>query len=115
MSRPKACQMDRTTLLREIKTRLERAPGDRLAAVVLYGSEARGEARADSDIDIDLLVVVRPFFDIRASVEAVVPLAIDSGRLIHPTVTSDSTLELSDFPKRPPAAARRLVIDRRSD
>jgi len=42
-------------LLKEIKTHLAAAYGDRLRGVVLYGSEARGDCRPDSDIDIALV------------------------------------------------------------
>ncbi len=42
----------RKQLLAAVKERLREALGDRLKAVILYGSEARGEARPDSDIDV---------------------------------------------------------------
>ena len=43
--------------LSEAKARLEALYGDRLDRIILYGSHARGDARADSDVD--LLVVLR--------------------------------------------------------
>jgi predicted nucleotidyltransferase len=45
------------TLLTELKLKLQKLYGDRLFTLLLYGSVARGEANADSDIDI--LVVLR--------------------------------------------------------
>jgi uncharacterized protein len=48
--------MDRQELLRQIKQRLQAAYGPRLKGLVLYGSEARGEARPDSDYDFLVLL-----------------------------------------------------------
>lgn len=53
--------------LAEAKARLEEMFGERLDRLVLYGSHARGDARADSDVDV--LVVLRggyePYTEIR--------------------------------------------------
>ena len=48
-------------IVRSLRRELKRIFGDQLEMVILYGSQARGEARPDSDIDI--LVVVRDELD----------------------------------------------------
>jgi len=44
-------------ILDELKLRLSDLYGDRLAQLILYGSQARGEASEDSDIDV--LIVLK--------------------------------------------------------
>jgi predicted nucleotidyltransferase len=48
-------------ILQALRLELKQVLGDQLETVILFGSQARGEARTDSDIDI--LVVVRDEFD----------------------------------------------------
>lgn len=49
------------TILLELKERLAEVLGDQFVSVRLFGSYARGEERADSDIDV--LVLVRQIDD----------------------------------------------------
>jgi predicted nucleotidyltransferase len=48
--------MSAEALVKRIRRDLEAAFGDRLKGVVLYGSEARGEAGSDSDVDVLVLL-----------------------------------------------------------
>ena len=77
--------MDREELLNRIKERLEDVYGDRLQGIVLYGSEARGEAEPDSDIDLLVLLKgpIEAWNDIRTNVDALYDLQLEVIRPIH--------------------------------
>lgn len=71
-------------LLREIRAVLERHYGQRFKGLILYGSTARGDADAESDID--LLVLLDPPMDYAAELHQLIdllyPLQLQSERLI---------------------------------
>jgi predicted nucleotidyltransferase len=72
-------------LLDELRELLVGAFGDRLHGVVLFGSEARGEAGAESDID--LLVVLDHLSadygdELERGLAAVYPVALRLGRRV---------------------------------
>ena len=48
-------------ILMELRTGLEQLYDDRLVGVIVFGSQARGDATSESDIDV--LVVLRPPVD----------------------------------------------------
>ena len=79
--------MTREQLLAEIRVRLEEAHGERLRGIVLYGSEARGEAGPDSDIDLLVLLdgPIDYLRDLERNIDALYPLTLEFGRPISPT------------------------------
>jgi len=91
--------MDPEKLNRELKRRLRDAFGDRLTGVVIYGSEARGEASEDSDIDVMVLLQgpLSLWEDIKTGVEATYDLAVELGRPIHPDPVDREDYEKGEF------------------
>jgi predicted nucleotidyltransferase len=65
-------------LLAEVKSDLVKLYGDRLVAVVLYGSQARGEAGSQSDVDIAMVLkdYGRDFIEIDRTSEIVARLSL---------------------------------------
>jgi predicted nucleotidyltransferase len=76
--------------LDQIRPRLERAFGERLRGVILYGSRARGDHGPDSDLDL-LVLLDGPIAlakDIGTTVHALYPLQLEVDYPIHATPTS---------------------------
>lgn len=71
-------------LLQELKSQLQALYGDRLFSALLYGSVARGEATADSDIDV--LVVLKekvlPVQEIRRMADIRLHFLLEFGELV---------------------------------
>jgi predicted nucleotidyltransferase len=72
-------------MLKQVKSALQVAFGDRLQGVILYGSEARREASRDSDVDLLILLTgpVDEGADSWASIRALYPLVLELERPIH--------------------------------
>ena len=88
-------------LLNELKERLAAAYGDRLYAVVLFGSEARGDAGPDSDID--LLAVLETLTgdygdELERRLAAVHPVALRLGRRVSVKPLTREEFERGDSP-----------------
>jgi uncharacterized protein len=62
-------------ILTEVRQHLETLYGDRLSSLLLYGSQARNEARDDSDID--LLVALHEPFDVLLEIDRTTPFIAD--------------------------------------
>ena len=61
--------------LDEARRRLDALYGDRLVRVVLYGSQARGDAHDDSDVDV--LVVLKGPVNVIAELKRLVQIELD--------------------------------------
>jgi len=79
--------MDRHALLQQVRSLLRNVFGERLCGVVLYGSEARGDAHDDSDIDF--LVLLKGPIDVGRDIDAITratyPLMLEIDRIIDAT------------------------------
>ena len=92
--------MDSPTLLAEIKARLATVFGDRLRGVVLYGSEARGTAQPDSDIDV-LVLLEGPIdygVELRSIIRALYDLVLSLERPIDAKPVDVAAYEAGRYP-----------------
>jgi len=92
--------VDRHELLGAIKRRLLNAHGRRLRGVVLYGSEVRGEARPDSDID-RLVLLEGPIdygADLRTNIDALYDLVLAVERPISAKPVDVAAYEAAEYP-----------------
>jgi predicted nucleotidyltransferase len=67
--------IDDDLILTRVRSALIRLYGDRIERMVLFGSHARGDARADSDYDI--AVFLRDLTDVRAERDRLARLSTD--------------------------------------
>lgn len=91
--------MNRDEMLKQVKALLQEAFGDRLRGVILYGSEARGTADPDSDIDLLVLLAGPVQFgrDLRTCIHALYPLVLELDRPIHAKPTDVNEYEAQEF------------------
>jgi predicted nucleotidyltransferase len=87
-------------VLSRMKSRLQIAFGERLQAVILYGSEARHEAAADSDVDLLVLLTgpVNHGEDSWTCIRALYPLVLELERPIHAKPTDVLAYEAQEMP-----------------
>jgi predicted nucleotidyltransferase len=87
-------------VLKQVKLRLQAAFGDRLQGVILYGSEARHEAKKDSDVDLLVLLTgpVDHGKDSWTCIRALYPLVLEMERPIHAKPTDALAYEAQEMP-----------------
>ncbi len=94
-------QNELNKLLAELKAELKALYGSRLVAVILYGSHARGEAGAHSDLDVAMVLTDydRDFIEIdrTSEIAARYSLAYDSALSLIPVRENSWRLKQSPF------------------
>lgn len=84
---------------KEIRSRLDAVFRERLRGVLLYGSEARNEARTGSDVDLMVLLdePVRLGRDLDTIVEALYPIQLEIDAPIHAIPVSAEIFEAGEW------------------
>jgi uncharacterized protein len=89
-----------SVILQELKEQLESLYGDRLCQVILYGSQARGSARSDSDVDV-LVVLKEPFdyvTEVKRTNEFVSELCLDHEVLVSVAFAASNQFQTAQTP-----------------
>lgn len=86
--------------LQRIKATLQKTYGDRFKGVVLYGSEARGDAGEDSDIDLLALLTGPVVFgdEIQTIIDAIYPIQLEMDRVVSVRPADIAVYEKGEFP-----------------
>lgn len=87
-------------LLFRIKTKLQEIYGNRLKGIMLYGSEARGDATEDSDIDLLVLLdgPVDWWDEATAIIHSIYPIQLEIDRIISARPVDVAAYEKGEFP-----------------
>jgi len=92
--------VEKASLLKTMRSALEAVYGPRVRGVLLYGSEARGEPRIDSDIDVLVLLdkVAEYGEEVRRCLDVLYPLSLKLERSISPTPVAAEEYGTLDCP-----------------
>lgn len=101
-------------LVRGLRSRLETLYGDRLHAVVLYGSHARGEATGTSDVDVMVVLEgeVDAWTELQRMSGPTYDLELETGEMITLYPISRADFERGDPPYWPTFAEKAYRYDR---
>jgi predicted nucleotidyltransferase len=87
-------------ILVELRRRFEALYGERLVQMILFGSQARGDAEPGSDIDV--LVVLKgevsPCEEIARTIEDVTDISLEYNEVVSCVFVSDEQFELEHSP-----------------
>lgn len=87
-------------ILAPLQGQLNQLYGDRLVQILLYGSQARGEAGPDSDIDVLIVLQdpVDPSQEIKRTSHLIADLCLEHNVLISRTFASSRQVEAERSP-----------------
>jgi predicted nucleotidyltransferase len=87
-------------ILQRLKTYLQEIYGDRLVKMVLFGSQARGEAARDSDLDVLVVLKgsVNPGEEIKKTSDVVAKLSLEYDRVISRLFIDESRFNSYNSP-----------------
>jgi len=89
-----------TQILAELRTGYEALYGDRRAPLVLFGSQARGDASPDSDIDVMVVLrgAVNPSDEIRRTGPLFAAVSLRNDVVVTPVYVSESRFRDDNSP-----------------
>ncbi len=89
-----------TGIVQDLRRRLEGLYGDRLAKVLIYGSQARGDSEAGSDIDVLVVLkgAVHAGEEVDRTLDIVAELSFNTDELINCVFVSDREFAEHDSP-----------------
>lgn len=87
-------------IVKELRSALRAHYGERLVKAVVYGSQARGDARPWSDVDVAVVLKgpVDRFQEIHRTGELVADLSLKFGTVIHCKFVDEESLARGDRP-----------------